>query len=151
MAVLFCFPPYNSLKRSKLVATQKSQVYRCNVCGNTVEVAHAGGGTLTCCQQSMTLVVAKEGASDDKAPHIILGIHVTDRAEHGFGIQKVLSEYGTNIKTRLGLHDVHGDFCSPNALILVELIGDESRYADLSDRLTAIEGVEVKRMVFDHS
>ncbi len=33
----------------------KSQVYRCSVCGNMVEVVAVGGGTLVCCGQPMTL------------------------------------------------------------------------------------------------
>ncbi len=27
--------------------------YRCNVCGNEVEVTKVGGGTLVCCNQEM--------------------------------------------------------------------------------------------------
>jgi desulfoferrodoxin-like iron-binding protein len=27
--------------------------YRCNVCGNVVEVEVAGGGTLVCCEEDM--------------------------------------------------------------------------------------------------
>ncbi len=34
---------------------QKNDVYRCQVCGNMVEVVSVGGGTLTCCSQPMTL------------------------------------------------------------------------------------------------
>jgi desulfoferrodoxin-like iron-binding protein len=30
--------------------------YRCNVCGNEVEVTKAGGGTLVCCGEDMELV-----------------------------------------------------------------------------------------------
>ena len=26
-----------------------NQVYKCNICGNIVEVLNAGGGTLVCC------------------------------------------------------------------------------------------------------
>ena len=37
------------------MATQKNQVYVCGVCGNTVEVIRASGGTLTCCNQAMDL------------------------------------------------------------------------------------------------
>ncbi|HPN54504.1 MAG TPA: desulfoferrodoxin FeS4 iron-binding domain-containing protein [Candidatus Moranbacteria bacterium] len=29
------------------------EVYRCNVCGNEVEVIKVGGGTLVCCGQEM--------------------------------------------------------------------------------------------------
>jgi len=31
------------------------QVYKCDVCGNMVEVVHASVGTLDCCNQPMTL------------------------------------------------------------------------------------------------
>ena len=32
------------------------QVYKCGVCGNMVEVLSAGGGTLSCCGNPMTLL-----------------------------------------------------------------------------------------------
>ena len=28
---------------------EKLQVYKCDICGNMVEVLNVGGGTLTCC------------------------------------------------------------------------------------------------------
>lgn len=34
---------------------QINQVYKCEVCGNMVEVIHAGPGELTCCNQAMKL------------------------------------------------------------------------------------------------
>ncbi|MBM3199781.1 desulfoferrodoxin [Candidatus Woesearchaeota archaeon] len=33
--------------------TEQKQIYKCNVCGNTVEVLHAGAGQLICCGQPM--------------------------------------------------------------------------------------------------
>jgi superoxide reductase len=51
------------------MATQKLQVYKCQVCGNMVEVIHAAGGTLVCCGQPMTLL--GEGVTDGaKEKHI---------------------------------------------------------------------------------
>ncbi|MCK4857200.1 MAG: desulfoferrodoxin FeS4 iron-binding domain-containing protein, partial [candidate division Zixibacteria bacterium] len=44
------------------MATERLQVYKCEICGNIVEVVHTGGGTLVCCGQDMTLL--KEGAVD---------------------------------------------------------------------------------------
>ncbi|MCP4711825.1 MAG: desulfoferrodoxin [Planctomycetes bacterium] len=38
------------------MATQNLQVYKCNVCGNMVEVIHAAGGQLVCCNQPMELL-----------------------------------------------------------------------------------------------
>ena len=32
-----------------------NQVYKCNICGNIVEVVHAGAGELVCCGQHMAL------------------------------------------------------------------------------------------------
>ncbi len=39
--------------------TEKRQIYKCNVCGNIVEVLHAGVGQLVCCGQNMELLTAK--------------------------------------------------------------------------------------------
>jgi len=36
-----------------------NQVYKCNVCGNVVEVLHVGGGELVCCGQPMELLTEK--------------------------------------------------------------------------------------------
>jgi superoxide reductase len=35
----------------------KLEIYKCDVCGNIVEVLHGGQGTLVCCGQDMTLQV----------------------------------------------------------------------------------------------
>lgn len=37
--------------------TQLRQIYKCEICGNIVEVVHQSGGTLVCCGQPMTLLV----------------------------------------------------------------------------------------------
>ena len=34
---------------------KKLEVYKCDICGNIVELLHAGQGTLVCCGQDMTL------------------------------------------------------------------------------------------------
>jgi superoxide reductase len=34
--------------------TNVRDIYRCELCGNIVEVLHVGGGTLVCCGQPMT-------------------------------------------------------------------------------------------------
>lgn len=36
--------------------TKRTQVYKCEVCGNIVEVKHASVGELVCCNQKMTLM-----------------------------------------------------------------------------------------------
>ena len=39
--------------------TEEKQVYRCNICGNIVEVLHIGTGRLVCCGQQMQLLEEK--------------------------------------------------------------------------------------------
>ena len=36
--------------------TEKLQIYKCEICGNMVEVIHPGAGELVCCGQPMTLL-----------------------------------------------------------------------------------------------
>ena len=40
--------------------TELKQIYKCNVCGNIVEVLHTGAGELVCCGQPMELMKAKK-------------------------------------------------------------------------------------------
>ena len=42
--------------------TKRLQVYKCEICGNIVEVLHEGKGELVCCGEAMKLMV--EGAVD---------------------------------------------------------------------------------------
>ncbi|MCB2305201.1 desulfoferrodoxin [Clostridium estertheticum] len=37
--------------------TELRQIYKCEICGNIVEVVHNAGGTLVCCGKDMTLQV----------------------------------------------------------------------------------------------
>ncbi len=65
-------------------------------------------------------------------------------------MQAVFTEYGCNIKTRVGLHDVDASFCSPSGIVLIEFFGDEAAAQTMVDKLDAIEGVHVQKMVFGH-
>jgi superoxide reductase len=40
--------------------TKRDEVYKCEVCGNIVEVLHEGAGELVCCGQPMKLQAEKE-------------------------------------------------------------------------------------------
>ncbi|MGI5897543.1 MAG: desulfoferrodoxin [Candidatus Dojkabacteria bacterium] len=40
--------------------TERHQIYKCEICGNIVEVTHEGAGTLVCCRKNMDLMVEKK-------------------------------------------------------------------------------------------
>jgi hypothetical protein len=82
--------------------------------------------------------------------HIILGIHVTDRLRDAAEVQRVFTEYGCNIKTRVGLHDVDENVCSPSGVVLIEFFGSDAEASAMADKLNGVEGVHVQKMVFGH-
>ena len=58
---------------------ERLQVYKCEVCGNIVEVLHAGGGELICCGQPMTLLTEKsEDQGNEKH------VPVIEKTDQGF-------------------------------------------------------------------
>jgi hypothetical protein len=75
--------------------------------------------------------------------HIVVGVHITQRV-------KIFTEFGCQIRTRLGLHEADKGVCSPNGLIILDMVDDAAKVASLKKKLTDIEGVEVQSMVFDH-
>ncbi|HPO17265.1 MAG TPA: hypothetical protein PLI09_27775 [Candidatus Hydrogenedentes bacterium] len=86
-----------------------------------------------------------------KGKHIILGVHVQNRARDAAKVQKILSENGCIIKTRLGLHEVDENFCAAGGVVLLELRGDGKQANALAKQLGALKDIEVKKMVFAHT
>ena len=82
--------------------------------------------------------------------HCIVGVHITDRVKNAGEVQKVLTDFGCSIKTRIGLHDAREDYCSPSGLVVLEVLGGDKVCNDMRRRLSAIEGVAVQVMVFEH-
>jgi hypothetical protein len=78
----------------------------------------------------------------------ILGVHITDRLKEVSEFQSILTKFGCTIKTRLGLHEVHEDFCARSGLIILELTGIREEFVKLENELLKIDGLEVKKMVF---
>ena len=88
--------------------TVQKQVYRCNVCGNIVEVLHAGKGELVCCGQPMELL--QEKAADVGLEKHVAVFETTDR--------------GTKIKVGDVPHPMEGK----HYIEWIELITDGGSY-----------------------
>jgi hypothetical protein len=82
--------------------------------------------------------------------HTILGVHVDDRLKEAMKVQKLLTQYGDFIKTRLGLHEIEKSKNTRNGLLILEMVGPDVKIQQLSDKLNAITGIEVQSMVFAH-
>ena len=61
---------------------ERMQIYKCMVCGNIVEVLHAGAGELVCCGKPMEKLAAKT-AEQGKEKHL----PVIERTESGIEVK----------------------------------------------------------------
>lgn len=55
--------------------SKQLEVYKCSICGNIVEVMHAGAGALVCCGQNMTAMAENttDAATEKHVPVIAIG------------------------------------------------------------------------------
>lgn len=83
------------------------------------------------------------------AKTIILGILLRKRTITSPDFQAVISKHGCNIKTRIGIHNASNNVCSPDGVILLDVIGEETDVASLENDLKAIDGAEIQKMVFE--
>ncbi|MDD3535771.1 MAG: hypothetical protein PHC50_06490 [Candidatus Cloacimonetes bacterium] len=68
-------------------------------------------------------------------------IKIDHRASEATKVQSILTEYGCNIKVRLGLHEVSKEFCANDGLIVLEVEGE---IGEMIDKLNAIEYVKAQ-------
>lgn len=61
--------------------TERLQIYKCQVCGNMVEVIHSGAGELVCCGQPMTLLSENttDAATEKHVP-------VVEKTDNGYKV-----------------------------------------------------------------
>lgn len=68
--------------------TRKRAIYRCSVCGNTVEVLNTGAGTMACCGQPMQLLMENvtDAAHEKHVP-------VVEKTGHGYRVKVGSTEH----------------------------------------------------------
>ncbi|MFA5928148.1 MAG: hypothetical protein WC838_02450 [Candidatus Margulisiibacteriota bacterium] len=71
----------------------------------------------------------------------ILVITVDKRKASAVKVQKILTEWGCIIKTRLGIHDGVMDKCSEHGLIILELAGELKMQQQMTKLLAILPGV----------
>ncbi|MDD5066499.1 MAG: hypothetical protein PHF84_05580 [bacterium] len=58
--------------------------------------------------------------------------------------QKVLTEFGCIIKTRLGLHNLSDNQCEESGLVILEVQGEPGQQKEFRKKLSRIRGVNLK-------
>jgi hypothetical protein len=78
----------------------------------------------------------------------VLGIKIIDRIKEAGLTQGILSRHASVITTRLGFHEVTDEVCSREAYIILHLNGDPADTDSLATELKALEGVEIREMIY---
>ena len=79
----------------------------------------------------------------------IIGIKINNRLQNALSVQEILTDWGCAIKTRIGLHEEINGQCSPNGLILLEII-DDLKAVEIANKLCDIEEIEIQQMKFTY-
>jgi hypothetical protein len=74
----------------------------------------------------------------------LLIVLVNKRKESAPTVQKILTEWGCVIKTRVGIHDGILDDCSNTGLIILELAGEKEKQQELSRKIELLDGVKTE-------
>lgn len=69
----------------------------------------------------------------------VILVKIDHRSTEATKVQGILTQYGCNIKVRLGLHEVSQEFCANDGLVVLEVDGKQE---ELSAMLSALNGVE---------
>jgi len=78
----------------------------------------------------------------------IFGIFIKERIKDATIIQSILTKYGCNIKTRIGLHDADENLCSPSGILLLEVIGQQVDIDNFELEMSKISDLTIKKMEF---
>ena len=95
--------------------------------------------------REMVFTQAETGRNSSDTTEII-GILVEKNHDAIAAVQKILTSYGCNIRTRLGLNETF--FGEPAGLILLELTGDVSQRILLEKDLRSLSQVHVRTITF---
>lgn len=88
--------------------TELKQIYKCNICGNVVEVLHAGVGQLVCCGQPMELLI-------EKTEDVGLEKHVP-----------IIEQVGSKVKVKVG--SVQHPMEQKHYIEWIEITADDKTY-----------------------
>lgn len=74
----------------------------------------------------------------------VLLVLVNDRKETAVTVQKILTDWGCTIKTRLGIHDGVLDNCTNSGLLVLDIVGEKEKNEEMTRKLNLVKGVKAQ-------
>jgi len=77
----------------------------------------------------------------------LVAVKIGSREATATAVQKILTDFGCNIKVRLGLHDIPENACSPSGLVILQTSAEDGELSEFISRLNALEDVVAKSLI----
>jgi ribose 5-phosphate isomerase len=74
----------------------------------------------------------------------VLIVLIGNRKEAAVTIQKILTDWGCTIKTRLGIHDGVLDNCTNSGLLILDIVGQKEKNEEMTRKINLIHGVKAQ-------
>lgn len=74
----------------------------------------------------------------------VLLVLISERKEGAVAVQKILTDWGCLVKTRLGLHDGVLENCTNSGLLILDIVGDKAKNEEMTRKLNLVKGVSAK-------
>jgi len=74
----------------------------------------------------------------------VILVKIDHRSSEAARVQNILTEYGCNIKVRLGLHEVSKEYCANDGLVILEVEGSQDELNQIIDNLNKVDYVQAK-------
>lgn len=58
----------------------------------------------------------------------IIGVKLENRILNSLDFQKVVTKFGCQVKTRIGLHEANDTKCATDGIVLLEVIGETAEF-----------------------
>ncbi len=74
----------------------------------------------------------------------VLLVLVGNRKESAVTVQKILTDWGCTIKTRLGLHEGVLDNCTNSGLLILDIVGEKEKNEEMTRKLNLVHDVKAQ-------
>ena len=78
--------------------------------------------------------------------YYIIGLRVDHRRSNALNLQKTLTDFGCNIRLRVGLHETSEEFCSDDGVIMLQACGDKETIDRMLAAFNEMDDVSAKMM-----
>ena len=74
----------------------------------------------------------------------VLLVLLNDRKKTAITFQKILTDWGCMVKTRLGIHDGVLNKCSNSGLVILDIVGQKKKLNEMTRKMNLVKGIKAK-------